>query len=739
MAAPMIARTHPRWLFKTVLLCAVATTFVLSAHAAEEPCLSTVAIGAAPVASPTDGAIFWSSCRLSIDVNGNTDLSGDVRVNVGGREMHCDRLSYLALTQELKLSGSVRYEDAALRVTGDAGNYGSTGAQFSHAQFELLQNPGRGEAESITTERPNIIELGNVSYTTCPKGTADWQLKARRITLDTKSLRGVGHSTRVIFKGVPILYLPWISFPLSNARQSGLLFPTIGNSSSGGATLSVPWYWNIAPNQDLTATPTIYARRGLSLGAEYRLLTRAGKGALRAEYLPGDRLAHIDRSLLHLDATVRFAQQWRAQINAQNVSDTHYFEDFANSSEATSAVFLPRDLRLSLRGDIWQLGAQVQKFQVLDDQLAPGDRPYAQLPRLMAAAHWQGNSGFGSHVESELIDFQRATGITGWRGRLQPGVDFNYTHPGFYLRPRASWDITSYRLSHLVPADNGQMPATTLHRTLPIVTLDSALRLERTSGSGGNRLVTLEPRLSYVYIPYRNQSDLPLFDTGLPDPNFVALYRANRYAGFDRIGDANNLTTGVTLRMLTARTGQQYLSATVGQTLHFSQPRVTLPGETADTRKRSDLLANLDLTAYRNWNLHYELAWNPAQSLTEKSLLSLQYRPAGDQVVNVGYRFTRGSVEQAEASAAWPVSRRWDLYARSVYSLRDGSSIENFAGLQYRQNCWGIRLVVRDSVSRTKDTRNTGWYLQLELKGLSSVGSGADSFLQESIQGYSLK
>ena len=389
------------------------------------------------------------------------------------------------------------------------------------------------------------------------------------------------------------------------------------------------------------------------------------------------------------------------------------------------------------------------KFQTLDDQLdpatctppgsgngcqpylLPADRPYAELPRLTATARWQGTSGVGSFMDSELVDFQRAVGVTGWRGHVQPGVDYDYTRPGFYLRPRASWDLTAYRLS-----DNAPTADRTPSRSLPILSLDSALQLERRSGSGGLRLVTLEPRINYVYIPYRAQDQLPLFDTGLPDPNFVSLFRANRYAGFDRLGDANNLTFGVTTRMLRARTGQQFLSATLGQTLHFSQARVTLPGETADTRRRSDLLANLDLTAYRNWNLHYDIAWNPEQSRTEKSLLSLQYRPAGDRVANLGYRFTRGSVAQADASAAWPVSRHWDLYGRSVYSFRDHASIESLAGLQYRENCWGLRVVARSSVNRA-GTRDTGWYLQLELKGLSNVGSAADSFLQGSIQGYS--
>ena len=754
MAGPMIAFPHRRIRPHLLLL-----TFACAAlaHAADEPCPPATAPDASPPLSIPDGTIRWSSCNLRIAANGDTELSGNVAVNIGGRELHCERLSFNALTQELKLAGTVRYEDAALRVTGDAGSYGSAGAQFTHAQFELLQHAGRGEAEAVSTPHANLVVLDRVTYTTCPKGKADWELRARRITLNTRSKRGTGSSTRVVFKGVPMLYLPWISFPLTSDRQTGLLFPTLGSTSRSGATLSIPWYWNIAANQDLSATPTIYSRRGLGLGAEYRLLTHSGSGALRATYLHSDRLTDTNRSWLRANATRYLSSSWRAQLDAQQVSDTHYFEDFADGPQATSITFLPRDLRVGMRGDVWQVGLQLLKFQTLDDQpdpsncqppgstncqlyLLPEDRPYAELPRLTATAHWRGTSGLGSTLETELIDFHRDTGATGWRGRVQPGINYEYTRPGFYVRPGVNWDFTAYRLQR-APTTNA-----TPSRSLPILTFDSALQLERSAGRGGARLVTLEPRINYVYIPYRDQSTLPVFDSDLPDPNFVSLFRANRYAGFDRIGDANNLTVGLTARMLQSSTGQQYLSATVGQTLHFSpacvtlpleQPCATMPGNTADTRRRSDLLANLDLTAYRNWNLHYDLAWNPDLSHTEKSLLALQYLPAGNKVVNLGYRYTRGSVEQAEASAAWPVGKHWDLYGRRVYSFRDRRPIETFAGLQYRASCWGLRLVIRDSVSSRSGTRDTGWYLQLELKGLSSVGSGADSFLQGSIQGYS--
>ncbi len=689
---------------------------------------------------------------LNTDANGNFDLGGDVIFTIGKRELRGRHLRYDAATRDYRLTGTVSYSDANVHVRGDAGNYEDGQASFSNAQFEMLQQPGRGRAKSIAMTRANIIDLDGVVYTTCPEGAADWELRARRISLDTKTLRGIGHGTRVRFKGVTLFYLPWISFPLSSARQSGFLFPTIGSSGSNGATLAVPYYWNIAPNKDLTFTPRLLSRRGIELGEEFRLLMPQGSGTLAVNYLPEDRLAHADRSWEKAEAAATLPRQWRARLRAENVSDIRYFEDFGEGPQATSTTFLRRDLHFGMRSDVWRLSAQLLQFQTLLPDcpavptaiacLAPDDRPYAQLPRFTASAQWLGSSGLSTSFDSELVDYQRSDSVRGWRAHLQPGLGLDYVRPGFYLKPRASWDLTAYQLSPWQLA-GGAAGNTSPSRSLPVITLDAAMQLERRPGAGKARFVTLEPRLYYVYIPDRDQTGLPVFDSGVPDPNFVALFRANRYVGLDRVGDANELTAGLTMHMLQASSGQRILSATLGQTLHFSTPHVALLGETVDTRKRSDLIATLDLTAYRDWSLHYDLAWNPSRSQTDKSLLSMQFRPAdaqrrvGNRVMNLGYRYTRGSIAQGEGSVAWPVTRRWDLYGRSVYSFRDRHAIDNFAGVQYHANCWGLRVVARDSVSNRNGMRETGWYLQLELKGLSSVGSGADSFLQGAIQGYS--
>ena len=306
------------------------------------------------------------------------------------------------------------------------------------------------------------------------------------------------------------------------------------------------------------------------------------------------------------------------------------------------------------------------------------------------------------------------------------------TGPGYYVIPSAAYRYTQYELGS-VPAAGETSPS----RAAPISSLDAGMIFERIFGDESQGLLTLEPRLLYLYVPFRDQDDLPVFDTALPDLNLVQLFRRNRYVGADRLGDSNQLSAGVSVRMLDTGSGQQFLSATLGQTRYFNSPRVTLPGEGAGTRQYSNIIAELDLTAYQNWNVRLGLEWDPDAVRSEKGEFILQYRPASESVVNIGYRYQRDQIEQVDASLAWPVSGRWNLYAGAVYSLREESLMEEFAGLEYASCCWRLRMVQRRYVSGRTGERDSSIALQLELSGLSSVGVPADAFLEQAIRGYS--
>jgi LPS-assembly protein len=733
--------------------------------------------------------ITSTSDQLTTNADGQTELNGNVDVHAGEREIQADKLIYDRLNNSLNVSGQVRFRDPTVLVQGDTGRYGDDGALFNHAQFQLLQQSGHGSADQISMSPSDVITLRNVIYTSCPQQRATWQIRARELRLDTAAGEGVGRGAIIDVHDIPIAYLPWISFPLSDARKSGFLFPEISTSSRSGAMLAIPWYWNIAANQDATLVPTYYSSRGLDMGVQYRFLSDWNRGSIDASYLPDDRAygaelrsegqtdPNSDRSYLRVLDRMQLSGNTRIDTSVESVSDTEYFEDFSQGSQSTSTPFLARSLAVGHRDDIWNLRGELLDFQTLDITLPDENRPYIQLPRLSAAGNWSPQRWplLVTGIDTELVNFTRSIGstcscadtacgacssapcalastlpnstpwpcVSGWRLDARPHVGLDISGPGYFLRPDVAWDLTQYSLR-----DPGT-PDSSPQRSLPIVDIDTGLQFERLAGSGGARSMTLEPRLMYVYIPYRDQNSLPVFDTSTPDLNSIELFRPNRYVGIDRIGDANELTMGVTTQLFENSTGQRYLSATLGQSLYLTQPRVTLPVTLVDQiaqpppHTTSSLIAEVNLTAYRHWNLQVDVASNPAVSSVEQAEVLLQYLASSKQVINIGYLYRDGVVQQIDASGAWPVSTHWDVYARAVYSLLDRAPIENFAGFQYRGSCWSIRAVAQSSVSTRTGERDTGVSLQLELTGLSNVGSGigtgsgVSTFLEQSIRGYS--
>jgi len=570
--------------------------------------------------------------------------------------------------------------------------------------------------------------------------------------------------------GVPLMYLPWLSFPLSNERKSGFLFPSIGNTSINGVQLSVPYYWNIAPNADFTFQPIYYSKAGIDLGGDFRQMTENQRGELDWNYLPYDRQYGASRSRVQLNELADLPYDWRLNVSAANVSDRRYFEDFSNGPEGASTAFLERRGTLSYRSEHWSVDVEGQQYQTIDYTLPETERPYARVPHLAADAGYAlGPNGvlrYGFY--SELVNFQHVETpeavTTGWRGDFMPMASLDVTGPGYFVRPAFAWRGTQYELDNLGPGQEKRSPS----RTLPITSLDSGLLLERPAGSHDQRRITLEPRVLYLDVPYRAQDQLPVFDTAVPDLiNPVQLYRTNRYVGADRVSDANQVSLGLTSRLLDAQSGRQFIAATIGQIYYFEIPRVTLPGEAPITYGRSNFVAQLSLAAFEDWSADAGVQWDPENRRSERSMVNIQYKPAPNMLINLAYRYERfttttvlvpetgnsGEVlvptpvqqgyDQVEFSTAFPIKHSWEVFGKEVYSLRDpqqphGQSLETFLGFEYRACCWRVRLGGRRYVNSHDPNAGptTGVWLQLELAGLAGVGSASDNFLREEIRGY---
>jgi LPS-assembly protein len=661
-------------------------------------------------------------------------LEGDVEVRTGDRYLGADRVQYDPVTGDMQAEGNVRFGDHRVEVSGTMATFDSTlgGGQFSDTIFKMKGADGRGKAEKIERVNEDVTVLEGVSYTACPEERDDWVLRAPWIELDRSTQVGVARKARVDFKGVPILYLPYLSFPLSTERKSGFLLPNIGVTERSGTDISVPYYLNLRPNIDMTLTPRYLSRRGLQLASEVRYLSPRSGGNLVLEYLPNDDELDSDRRLASLDHVTRFSESTDLTANIATVSDGNYFQDLGRSLSAASITHLERRVDLDWHDGPWRVLGRLQNFQTLDDEITRDERPYERVPQLLALGSWP-DAFFGLHPElrTELVNFERNDGVTGQRLDLLPQLSMPLGTQGFRFTPSAALEHTRYALAGTAAGEPDE-----LTRTAPIVTMDAHAVFERAAGKS-QRVQTLEPRARYTWIPLRAQDDFPVFDTGEPDFNLVQLFRDNRFTGTDRLGDADQLAVGVTSRLLDGATGEEYLTATVGELVYFEDRDVTLPDQAPATEDLSDLLAEVSLRVSERWNADIGYQWDPDSQLADKSAVRVQYRTPGRGVLNLGYRFRRAELEQTDVAFALPVGSRFDVVARWNYALDEKETLERFLGFEYRSCCWTVRLVTRRYVSTRSGDTETAIFAQLELKGLTAIGSPTDDLLEHGILGYS--
>lgn len=657
-------------------------------------------------------------------------MSGGVLLRRDDKLVAAESARYDPVSKALHLEGGVRYEDPGTQILSRSAEFGyvSGRIRFEGAEFSLGSSNSRGAADVIEINQDGKLTFEGVEYTTCPPGSEDWLMQGRSIELDTRKGVGTARGMKLKFKGIPILYAPYLSFPIGDARKSGVLTPEIGSSGRSGNELRVPWYWNIAPNYDATITPRLLTSRGLQIATEFRYLTERSEGLVVVDYLPDDDIIDAARHQIRFEHRTWFGNGWRNQISLRDVSDSQYYEDLGGSLSISSITHLNRSLRFDYYSDNFSVMGQLQDYQTIDDAILDFDEPYRRIPQILVNGRWTTPFGLRFGINGEIVNFDRDVGVTGWRINASPKLDLPVSKPGWFINPAIAFDYTRYDLKDRLPGE-----PTDPTRSVPIASLDTGLILERTMNNS-NRIQTIEPRLLYVHIPQRDQDGLPVFDTIAPDINLVQLYRKNRYLGIDRIGDTDHISAGITTRILDTSTGRELLSATIGQTRYFSDRTVALPGAPMTSTETSDYIAQLRFLLFKNVDFDFGHQWG---SDTTKSEARIQYRPATNKVLNLAYRFRRNSLEQGDLSWSWPLSTRWNFVGRYNYSIRDEEVLEQFFGLEYESCCWGLRLVSRRYISKRDGTRDSSFGLQLVLKGMMSVGTAADRLLERGILGYS--
>lgn len=658
-----------------------------------------------------------------------------------------DRLTYRHLEDEAEADGNVRMtrdEDYVagphlrLRVQDNLGVFDHPEFAFKHRppldQTTGLQLPmviGSGEAERLDFEGDGLYRLNKGTFSTCSPNR-DWYISADEISLDYIRQVGTADNAKVVFKETPIFYWPWFSFSLNRQRKSGFLSPTYGTNTTSGLEISVPWYWNIAPNMDATITPRVLTRRGIQLNSEFRYLEHGFNGIGRFEYLPSDRLTDSDRHAYAIVHNQVLAPGLTGDINLNGVSDDSYFSDLSSRVTMVSQANLLRQGRLVYGAGWWNATLMAQRYQTLQDPNAPVAIPYRRLPQfLLTALRPDLPAGLNFAFTGEYVDFHHPSAVVGQRTVAYPQVSLPMQTAAFYVTPKVGVHYTSYQLDRQAEGVPGSQT-----RNVPIMSVDSGMVFERDVDWFGRALTqTAEPRLYYLYVPERDQSSIPVFDSGVTDFNFAQIFGENRYGGSDRIGDANQLTAAMVSRLIDPATGAELMRAALGQRYYFQDQQVTLPSETARTNRKTDVLAAFSGRLMSK--LHFDAGWqySPFYGRSERINVGARYQPEFGKVVNASYRYTRDQVGQIDISGQWPLAGGWYGVGRYNYSLKDRRLVEGVAGLEYDAGCWVARVVLH-RLATTTTTTPTSLYFQLELNGLARIGSNPLDLLKRNIAGY---
>ncbi|MCK0744417.1 LPS-assembly protein LptD [Chromohalobacter nigrandesensis] len=758
-------------------------------------------------AGDTPRQIRTDSADAAYGDDGGTMLSGEVALRRGETQLESPRVRVNAERDHAFAEGPTAVRNPGLLVRGGDASMAldSDAAQVDDAHYVVHDQRLRGDAVELQRLADGRYRLDDASFTTCEPGNRLWRMVGSDVTLDRTEGFGTATNARLEMGDVPVFYWPWVRFPIDDRRQSGFLWPTLGLSGDG-FDYTQPYYLNLAPNYDATLSPRWMSEHGAMLGGEFRYLFGSDQGTVEGAYLASDRGGESDnpndpddafedeaRWYIDYQHAGRFSSQLDYQLAYGAASDGRYFDDFGRNFAEQDTDHLDRLARMTYRGDTWRLDARAQGYQKLDYPLDEDDKPFYRLPSLSADARWSQDNGFYQEWNSNATYFWRnldgvdsqgfwtdeETGnrrripereaANGSRVHLTPALGWRADPSWGFLEPRAQLWQSSYQLDYgNRQTDRDEDPSL----VAPVLSMDSGLIFERdTTIFGTDWRQTLEPRLYYAYVPERDQSDFPDFDTSERAVSWGQLWSPYRFSGADRLGDVNKLSYGASTRFLEDATGRERLSLSVGQSSYFSNRNIdmngdpdTLPDRERNyqdwynaTRDRSPVITELEWQMTERWRSRYSWFYDPDRSMTEKASAYVQYQDPAGHVLNLGYNWQLEGFqpqddaedrlgynrEDYDVSFAYQATPSLDLIGRFLYDNTNDRALEQLAGVQFNDCCSAVQLVWREWVE-DNDTANRidddytdrGLFLRFVFKGLGGVGQEADSYFEEAIPGY---
>lgn len=669
---------------------------------------------------------------------GESVLLGNAHVKKFTREIESPHLTYKRPEEIITAQNGFRYQEPGFIMVGEKAALELQTRDLTAAQIEyrVEQKHARGMAETLHRDRTKNMTLNQATYTTCAPGNTDWLLGAKQVFLNPTTGWGEAFSAHLSTFGVPIAYLPYYRFPIDSRRHTGFLTSSVGHSRESGSEVILPFYWNLDPQYDLFLTPRYLSRRGMQLKSFFRYLNRRGKGQIQAEILPQDKAFQPakSRAFLHYNNQTQWSDHWTFDWILNYVSDKTYFVDLDNDLGLKDLTHLPQEGNLYYNDDSIHFSVKTQGFQTIDETIPKPNRPFARLPEIAFYIGRPESFGLDWNLNTALTSFRREDKAL--RVDVAPTVRFPLEAVYGRIGPTLTLKTTHYQLDQ-----NLQNSEKHINRTIPIFSLDNQLFLERDLTFLKKPIIqTLEPRIFYVLIPERAQDDIPNFDSSVPNLSFAQLFRENRFTGHDRIGDTNQLSFGLTSRLLEKPGFTQTASASIGQALYFSDRKVRLNAAEDNTKSFSNLLGEFSYQL-NQWTLTDTLEWdNTEKQRLERNQLTLQFKKGNWRLFNIGYHFNSPVQQQIDVGLIWPVTSKWLGIVRQYYDLNEKQTIDTFAGFEYNSCCWALRFVVDRKLQQQNNPDQTLFdhrlYLQLELKGLGNIGQKAESLFVKYIPGY---
>lgn len=764
--------------------------------------------------------------------HGTSILEGKVTITRTGQQMTANKAYLYRDTTTGKLTavemiGDVRYREPNTLVIGRKGRYNFetqtkslmdllyrtalSGRQIvgpnvtpeeMQEERKVTELTAWGEAQEFSQTVPRVYEFSQTSFTTCPPINPAWQVRASHIVLDKNTGRGYATNARLLVRNVPIFYIPYINFSIDRQRKTGFLWPVLGVSGKWGPYFLAPFYWNMAPNYDMTITPGLLTKRGVQFSDRFRYLTPTSQGLINFSVLPDDRyFSNMQKRFLNdpsyaqsKDPVVqaelnrlerynttrkaffwrddsRYNPNWSSHIDFNYVGDDYYLQDFGSNLNEVTKNQLLQEGDINFKNENWNFLGRVQTYQTLhpvNEQAVLNQ--YRRFPQLILSGDYPDQPfGLNYFIYNDVANFEilKNPGSSillpvGSRFHTQPGVNLPIYYSYFYIDPRLQFALTQYSLRQ---TSDTHTP-TSKRRALPIVDIASGLFFDRETALFNQAFQqTLEPRVYYTYIPYRNQASIPEFDTTLNTLTYDQLFNYNRFSGIDRIGDANQIGVGVTTRLIDRESGYEKMRFGIGEIIYFANRRVTLcNSENVCTDNQfnpsnhwriSPISSVLNFLVVPFWSLTSNVIWNPVSKQMENSTVGLHYQRDEQRILNFGFTYARNgdvlsgvvspeaknNLKVSDFSFSWPAIRDISVVGRWSQNWNRRHLQNLLYGLQYDTCCWSVRMVGGraftgiDPNKNNKPQYNNEFYIQFALKGLGNIGRDPSGVLS-SINGY---